>query len=305
MSGLAIAQMPGDLQISAQTQGRDVPITMPAHTVLAEIWDYARQVQGDYDLLVNFAYDWLPFYLTPFFQVPIAHLVSVGSLSDAMDRAIARVAKQFPKTVGVHSQAQANTYPFADQCRVLANGFDLSLYEFCDEPAHCLGWVGRISPEKGIEDAIAAVQQAGIPLKVWGAMPAPSYWQHVLDQYPQVPIQYQGFLSTCELQAGLRTCRGLLMTPKWVEAFGNVAIEALACGVPVIAYNRGGPGEIVESGKTGWLVEPDDIAGLVDAIARLDEIDRHACRRAAEHTYSMLAMGDRVEAWFHDILQDR
>jgi len=49
------------------------------------------------------------------------------------------------------------------------------------------------------------------------------------------------------------------MTPRWMEAFGNVAIEALACGVPVIAYRRGGPAEIVQDGQTGFLVEPDSV----------------------------------------------
>jgi UDP-glucose:tetrahydrobiopterin glucosyltransferase len=93
------------------------------------------------------------------------------------------------------------------------------------------------------------------------------------------------------------------MTPKWVEAFGNVAIEALACGVPVIAYRRGGPAEIIEHGKSGWLVEPDSIAGLVEAIAHLDQIDRCACRQRAEANYSMTAMGDRIEGWFRDILR--
>jgi UDP-glucose:tetrahydrobiopterin glucosyltransferase len=104
------------------------------------------------------------------------------------------------------------------------------------------------------------------------------------------------------LQKALGHCRGLLMTHKWVEAFGNVVIEAMACGVPVISYRRGGPAEIVEDGVTGWLVEPDCLDGLVAAIARLPELDRSACRRRAEMEYSMRAMGDRVEAWFYDIL---
>ena len=57
------------------------------------------------------------------------------------------------------------------------------------------------------------------------------------------------------------------MTPRWVEAFGNVAIESFACGVPVIAYRRGGPAEIITDGKTGFLVAPDSVDGLVRAIA--------------------------------------
>jgi UDP-glucose:tetrahydrobiopterin glucosyltransferase len=87
-----------------------------------------------------------------------------------------------------------------------------------------------------------------------------------------------------------------------VEAFGNVAIEALACGVPVIAYRRGGLAEIVRDGESGWLVEPDHVLGLVQAIARVGEIDRQACRQQAEAEYSLLALGDRVEQWFTEML---
>jgi UDP-glucose:tetrahydrobiopterin glucosyltransferase len=90
----------------------------------------------------------------------------------------------------------------------------------------------------------------------------------------------------------------MLMTPRWVEAFGNVAIEALACGVPVIAYRRGGPAEIITDGKTGFLVEPDSVEGLVAAIGRLDEIDRADCRHAAETVFSQSAWGNVVESWF-------
>jgi UDP-glucose:tetrahydrobiopterin glucosyltransferase len=92
------------------------------------------------------------------------------------------------------------------------------------------------------------------------------------------------------------------VTPRWVEAFGNVAIEALACGVPVIAYRRGGPAEIVCEGKTGWLVEPDSVSGLIAAIAQINQIDRAACRQQAEAEFSQAAMGDRLEQWFADIL---
>jgi UDP-glucose:tetrahydrobiopterin glucosyltransferase len=94
----------------------------------------------------------------------------------------------------------------------------------------------------------------------------------------------------------------MLMTPRWVEAFGNVAIEALACGVPVIAYRRGGPAEIIADGKTGFLVEPDSVDGLVGAIDRLDEIDRSNCRHAAETLFSQAAWGDLVEGWFYRLV---
>ncbi len=300
--GMPLIEIAGNPQISAQTQGRDAPIILPGSSVLANMWDYARQVQADYDLILNFAYDWLPFYLTPFFTIPVAHLVSMGSLTEAMDQIIEQVVTQFPGTIGVHSQAQAETFAFAEGCRCVKNGIDVSLYDFCAEPEPWMGWVGRIAPEKGLEDAVAASQVTGIPLKIMGFLQNEPYWQQILRDYPDAPIEYLGFLSTDELQKRLRQCRALLMTPRWVEAFGNVAIEALACGVPVLAYHRGGPAEIVEDGKTGFLVEPDSVDGLVEAIKHLDQIDRYACRQRVEAEYSNQAMGDRMEQWFFDIL---
>lgn len=303
--GMPLVEIAGEAQISAQTQGRNASIIIPPSSVLANMWDYARQVQADYDLILNFAYDWLPLYLTPFFNCPVAHLVSMGSLTEAMDEIIERVAIRFPGTVGVHSQAQAATFAFADRLRCLGNGIDLSLYEFRADPAPYMGWVGRISREKGLEDAVAASELTGIPLKILGFLQDKAYWQQIILNYPDAPIEYEGFLETDELQQRLGQFRALLVTPRWVEAFGNVAIEGLACGVPVIAYRRGGLAEIVEDGKTGFLVEPDSVKGLIEAIEKLDKIDRHACRQRAEAEYSTTAMGDRMEQWFLDILSAR
>ena len=299
---LPIVQIAGKYQLTAQTQGRDAAIILPENPALANLWDYAREVQNDWDLIVNFAYDWLPFYLTPFFQRPVAHLVSMGSLSDEMDRIIGKVAMQFAGTIGVHSLAQAATFDFASSCRCLGNGIDISLYDFCAEPEASLAWVGRISPEKGLEDAVAAANRTGLRLKVMGAMHDKAYWKQVCEAFPSAPIDYLGFLSTDELQQQLRQCRALLMTPRWVEAFGNVAIEALACGVPVISYRRGGPTEIVRDGETGFLVQPDSVDGLIEAIGEIDTINRYDCRARAELEYSLEALSDRFDAWFKDIV---
>ncbi|BAZ49911.1 group 1 glycosyl transferase [Nostoc sp. NIES-4103] len=299
---MPLVQIPGNLQIIAQSQERTAPITMPENSLLANMWDYARQVQADYDLIVNFAYDWLPFYLTPFFHRAIAHLVSMGSLSNAQDQIIKQVAKQFPHTIGFHTQTQADTFALEQQCPILSNGIDVSLYDFCSEPKQQLAWVGRIAPEKGLEDALAASQSTNIPLKIMGKIQDELYWQKIQQNYPNAPWEYLGFLSTHEMQQVIRECQALLMTPRWVEAFGNVAIESLACGVPVISYRRGGPAEIIQDGKTGFLVEPDSVPGLIDAIARLLQIDRKTCRQQAQTEFSLLALGDRFENWFYKIL---
>ncbi|BAY80939.1 group 1 glycosyl transferase [Calothrix parasitica NIES-267] len=300
---LPIMQISGNLQILAQNLERTTPITMPSNSVLANMWDYVRQVESEYDLVVNFAYDWLPFYLTPFFKIPIAHLVSMGSLSDALDQIIVQISKKFPGTIGLYTLQQADTFPeLSSPLYYLSGGIDLSLYQFCSEPKEQLAWLGRISPEKGLEDALAVANSTNISLKIMGKIQDESYWQKIQQDYPNAPFEYLGFLSTKEMQQVVRQCRGLIMTPRWVEAFGNVAIEALACGVPVISYSRGGPASIIQDGETGFLVEPDSVAGLIEATKRLNQINRQTCRDSAQKMFSLEALGERFEKWFADIL---
>lgn len=302
---IPLKEIEGSLQTAAQTQGRETPIILPENSVLEKMWDYARTVQDRFDLIVNFAYDWLPFYLTPFFSSPIAHFVSMGSLTRAMDRAIAETWSVFPETLAFYTRTQAETFPNISDPRCLGSAIALQQYQFCPQPKNALAWVARISPEKALEDAVMAAQKTGIPLQIFGKIDRPSYWQDIQEKYPDAPIEYKGFLPTEELQEQLGKCRALLMTPRWIEAFGNVAIESLACGVPIIAYQRGGPMEIVRESITGFLVEPDSVEGLIAAIERIDECDRHACRQQAETEYSLQALGDRVEAWFYDIVEAR
>jgi UDP-glucose:tetrahydrobiopterin glucosyltransferase len=303
LEGVAVHEIDGMLQVPAQTLSRTVSVTMPNYSVVGNMWDYVRRVQMQFDLIVNFAYDWLPFYLTPFLKTPVAHLVSMGSVSDAMDSIIEGVATHYPYAVGVHTRTQAETFSFVDCCVPIGNGLDLTHYNFCEKPDNALCWLGRISPEKGLEDAVKASQATGIPLKVMGHMQDQGYFEQVQREFPYASFEYLGFLDTDEMQKVVRQCRGLLVTPRWVEAFGNVLMEALACGVPVIAYRRGGPAEIVREGETGWLVEPDSVDGLITAIQALDQIDRKACRQQAEREFSLEAMGDRTEAWFDAVLK--
>ena len=303
LKGIPVKNIAGNCQIAVQTQTRDVPICLPANPVLANMWDYARQVQHQYDLIVNFAFDWLPFYLTPFFHRPIAHFISMGSMTEATDEIMTKVAQAYPQNIGVYTKSQAASFPFAEVCHILGSGLDLALYDFCPQPTNCLAWLGRIAPEKALEDAVAASNITGIPLKIFGKIQDQDYWQKIQQDFPDAPIEYLGFLNTQELQQQLGQCRALLMTPRWLEAFGNVAIEALACGVPVIAYSRGGPAEIVRDGETGFLVKPDSIPDLVAAINKLDQIDRAHCRQQAEQEYSLKALGKGFEAWFYKILR--
>ena len=297
--------IPGKVQIPVQTQSRDVPTCLPDNSVLANMWNYACGVQQEYDLIVNFAFDWLPFYLTPFFETTIAHFISMGSMNTASDLIMEQTIEQYPGTFGVYTKSQANTFTFGDRCEVLSSAVDLALYDFNNNPEDCFAWLGRIAPEKALEDGVAAVNITRTPLKIFGKIQDKGYWSKICHDFPDAPIEYKGFLPTKELQQELGKCRALLMTPRWIEAFGNVAIEALACGVPIIAYNRGGPSEIVKHGQTGFLVEPDSVEGLIEAINKIDGIDRLACRRQATAEYSLSVLGDRFEDWFKKLIDNK
>ncbi len=299
----SVIGIPGELQTFAQTQTRLDPVILPNNSVLANMWDYAGQVASDYDLIVNFAYDWLPLFLTAFFPGKLIHLISMGSLTDVMDQAVKNTIERFPESIAFHTHSQAETFNIKTGYHCLSNAIELEHYQYCAEPQKQLAWVGRIAPEKGLEDAVAAAKLTGIPLLIMGKIQDQDYWQHIGQTYPDAPIHYLGFLSTSQLQAKLRECQALVMTHRWVEAFGNVAIEALACGVPVISYRRGGPTEIIKDGVTGWLVEPDNVEKLVEVILKLNQINRSACRQQAETEYSLEALGDRTENWLFSNLK--
>lgn len=303
LNAVVLVTVPGAPQAPIQTLGRGEPVTLPPRSVLAAMWEEVRRCQGDVDVVVNLAYDWLPFYLTPFLAVSVAHLVSMGSLSEAMDAAIGAVVAARPGAVAMHSRAQAATFTFGDRVCVLGSGIDLGRYVFVPRPEARLAWVGRISPEKGLADALAVADAVGLPLHVWGLMEHEQVWEEAVAAHPGARAIYEGFLPTDALQAGLGRCAALLVTPRWVEAFGNVAIEALACGVPVVAYARGGPAEIVTDGETGFLVPPDDLAAMAAAVGRIGTIDRAACRQRAEREYSLDALAGRVEAWLRGVVE--
>ena len=298
-----LTQIAGNMQTSAQTQvGADM-VVLPQNSVLENMWNYAREVQDQFDLLFNFAYDWLPLYLTPFFNRPIAHWISMSSLSPVMDAMVSKTSNLFPDAIAVNTRACADTFSNGDRLMIMGKGIDLTQYNFVAKPEKpSLAWVGRISPEKGLEDAASAAQTTGLALHVFGLIQDQSYWQQIKASFPNAEIHYEGFLSTDKLQQKLGQSRALLMTPRWVEAFGNAAIEAFACGVPVISYRSGGLTEIVRHGKTGFLVEMGSVSGLVEAIAQLDQIDRLTCRQQVEAEYSLEVWGDRLETWFEKLI---
>lgn len=294
----------GNFSELAQNCPNQDTVVIPDNSILEKMWEYARQVQHNYDLVINFAYDWLPLYLTPFFERPVAHWISMSCISSVMDHMVTKTVQMFPKTLAVNTLSSASTFQAKEQLLIMGKGIDLQKYSFVEEPkTKNLAWAGRISPEKGLGDAIEAAILFGRKIDIFGVIQDHDYWQSIQNKYPTSVYNYHGFLPTSDFQSKLGNCTCLLMTSHWIEAFGNVVIEALACGVPVITYNQGGPAEIIEHGVTGWLVEPKSITALAEHLPKIKQINRHNCRLSVENKFSLNAFTDRIEFWFKDILK--
>lgn len=303
----------GELQIPAQLQP-DAAARQSEHqlrnsytlsgsghpmSALEGMLSVAFQQQDEARLILNFGYDRLPLRLTDRFSTPLYHLISMGSMDPAFDRDLFHTERQTPGRLACHTQIQASSFPdpVANALRIIGLGLDLDHYDASLNPGNELLWMGRISPEKGVHEAIEAAEMAGVPLRLAGPVDDPDYWKRLCERWPDLPGQWLGYLSTRDLQIAVGRARALLMTPKWIEAFGIVAIESLACGTPVLAYKRGGPAEILKDGETGILVQPDRPDELAAAIGRIDTLSRAACRADARNRWSMQAWTERCLQW--------
>lgn len=292
-----IKEIEGECQPSMQLLARDSGIFIPENSALENMLRYAYENQDQYDVCVNLSYDWLAFYLSSFFKIPFYHFISMGSFNDAMDRIICQTAQRDPYRCAFLTQEQVDSYSFNKDVlyRIIKMGIPMQEYTFCEDPEDYFIWVGRISPEKGLEDAIQVAKLAKITLNVIGYKQDHNYFNQVFKDAKDV--NYLGFHTYQEVQKRVRKARALLMTPKSLEAFGNVGIEALACGTPVISYQRGGVNSYIQHGKNGFLVNPCHPEAMVNAINQVNTIDRHFCRKSVESEYDIDSFANRFLEW--------
>jgi len=294
----------GNLQASMQLLDRSTIITADDGSVLANMWTIVRLLAKRFDVVLNLAYDELPYVRAAELECAVAHIVSMGSLTNAMDEAIDTVLRDVPATIAMHTRAQAATYARGAAATIVGGGIDIDTCRFVESPQADgrVAFIGRVSPEKGLVDAARACAIVGKPLHVWGLVQDADEWVRALGAMPPGALVHRGFVEPHVLRSQIGECAALVMAPKWVEAFGNVAVEAMACGLPVVSYRRGGPSEVVDHGETGLLVAPDDVGGLAEAMARVGTLSRRACRERAVERHSAEAFAQRVEAWLAGVL---
>lgn len=300
--GVVLYEVAGEASPSATRAERAAVTVGRTGGVLENMWDEARRLQRQYDAVVGASYDWLPFYLTPFFSIPVGHWITICSAIDEVDKIIEQRWQERGVKLALYTGAQARTFRFLEGAAVhlLYGGVDTAVFRYNSRPLDRLCWAGRISPEKGLEDAVAAAGALDMPLDVCGKIQDDGYWRAVTRDAGE-RIVYHGFLGPVELQRRYAGARAILVTPHWIEAFGNTVIESMACGTPVVAYDAGGPAEIVEHGKSGILVAREaGIDALVEGVRAAVRLDRWVVRARAEE-FSFARMADRFEKFIQSV----
>lgn len=166
-----------------------------------------------------------------------------------------------------------------------------------------MAFVGRICPEKRPDRAIEIARRAGVPLKIAAKIDAfdRAYFESEIKPLFDDPmVEYIGEIGDGEKSEFFGNAKALLFPIDWPEPFGLVMIEAMACGTPVIAFPCGSVPEVIDEGVTGFVVESVDEA--VDAVARLDTLDRHGIRNRFETRFSVGRMAQDYVAVYQDLL---
>ena len=194
---------------------------------------------------------------------------------------------------------------------VVYNGIDISQFKFNPKPEDYFAWIARIDPYKGIENAIMAAKKAGVKLFFAGRLDKSrrSYFKERIKPHLGRKIKYLGELSQKDLSDFYGNAKAVLYPIEWHEPFGLIMTEAMACGTPVIAFDRGSVPEVVKDKKTGFVVPMLDkkgrknIDGIVKAIHKIDEIKREDCRKWVERKFTYQKMTDKYEEIYYKVIE--
>jgi len=189
------------------------------------------------------------------------------------------------------SNSQRRPVPQANWVRTVHHGLPVRLLEPKPVKPSYFAFLGRIAPEKGIDRAIRIAQHCGVPLKVAAKVDASDrdyYDEQIEPMMKSNNVEFIGEITDKEKPEFLSGAIALLVPIDWPEPFGLVMIEAMACGTPVIAFNRGSVPEIIEDGLTGFVVE--DISGAIGAVDRLGQLSREKIRHRFEERFTSRRM---------------
>lgn len=255
----------------------------------ALMYERVFQDAGNFDL-IHFHTDYLHFALSRRHATPVLH-THHGRLDMPELVPLFQEFRDIP-VVSI-SNAQRTPVPWLNWQATIYHGFPKNTHPFNAMPSDYLVFLGRISPEKGLDEAVRIATKVGLRLKVAAKIDPRDrhYYEQVAKPLMAHPlIEFIGEVGGRDKDRLLADARALLFPIDWPEPFGLVMIEALACGTPVIAYRRGSVPEIIEHGVTGFVVQTAEEAAA--AVINIDTISRATCRRAFETRFSTTRMAD-------------
>ncbi len=272
---------------------------VPAHLdMLCEV----RERMDEFDILHFHTECW---HLPLFADVADRTVTTLHGRLDVGD--IEALFRRFPDYPVVSiSDSQRRPLPFLRWAGTVYHGYPLNQYRFSPEASGgYLAFLGRISPEKGVDRAIDIARRAGLPLRIAAKVDGADrdyFSNHIAPLLDTPGVEFIGEIGEAEKSDFLGGAIGLLVPVTWPEPFGLVMIEAMACGTPVIAFPNGSVPEIIEHGVNGLLVQDNDAA--VIAVGLLESIDRARVRQSFEQRFTVEAMVDGYEAIYRRILAE-
>jgi glycosyltransferase involved in cell wall biosynthesis len=254
----------------------------------------------EFDFL-HFHLDYFPFSL--FSRQPTPFVTTLHGRLDLPEHQPVFSTFASPSVISI-SNAQRRPVPQANWVRTIHHGLPENLLTPRPVTPAYLAVLGRIAPEKGVDRAIKIAIRCGIPLKIAAKVDRADqeYFDEVIRPLMDHPlVEYIGEIGDDEKSDFLSGAIGLLVPIDWPEPFGLVMIEAMACGTPVIAYNRGSVPEIIEDGVTGFIVE-DEISAVA-AIKQLSNLSRAAVRKQFEKRFTARRMALDYIATYRSLIE--
>ncbi len=256
-------------------------------------------LKGDYDVVHNNTLHRYPPRLSRVHRLPMVTSLHVPSF-DALRRAVHESAapwSHFTATSRTHARSYWADAP-PPEAHVVHNGIDLANWRFGNTGDGSLLWAGRIEPNKGTHLAVRAAARAGLPMSLYGPIELPHYFDAEIRPLLSDAIRYRGHVSGAELAAAMAGAGAFAFTPMWDEPFGLVAIEAMACGLPVAGFDNGAVREVVGE-EAGRLAPGGDVPALAAAMTAALSIPREYARSWVEERFDIARMVDGYERVYH------
>ncbi|RDE04549.1 glycosyltransferase family 4 protein [Sphingomonas aracearum] len=266
----------------------------------AKVWEYRHLSHvfaraAEFDLIHNQA-DFPAHAFAPLVETPV-----VTTIHGFGSERILPMYAPFQDRVHFVAISNADRHPSLRYAATIHHGIPLGDFAFDPLGSDDLLFFGRIHPDKGAAESIAAARASGRALDLYGVVQDAGYYEReVVPANDGVTIRYHGAVGGEARVRALGGARALLHLINFDEPFGLSVIEAMACGTPVIATRRGSMPELIDHGVTGFLVDTPEEA--LAAIERAGEIDRAACRRAVAERFSVERMADEYLALYRRLL---